>query len=220
MYANRTDTLNSTSSTNWPTFSIVEWNMCPPTATPTPSLSHYRPPLSNHQTYGKQQTNCRHWLVIISLAWSVWWRHKHSIGANTFLDWGRGEGDRVLTEGGLTLHPSHVIAPKWNPDEGAPHTEHGICAICDDTFVPPEKYKNTRSVTFQDISRETNVVLWLVRVRWHDRGRKWRSLQGSNSEVEKSLNVERVHSDMVACSLYSPPWLIDVRYPSLQSERN
>jgi hypothetical protein len=39
----------------------------------------------------------------------------------------------------LTLHPSHVMAPKWKPDDGAPHTLHGICRISDDKFGPPEE---------------------------------------------------------------------------------
>ena len=44
---------------------------------------------------------------------------------------------RVTSCAQLTLQPSHVMAPKWKPDDGAPQTLHGMCAICDDTFVPP-----------------------------------------------------------------------------------
>lgn len=29
----------------------------------------------------------------------------------------------------FTLQPSHVIAPKWNPDDLAPQTRHGISDI-------------------------------------------------------------------------------------------
>lgn len=35
----------------------------------------------------------------------------------------------------FTLHPSQVMAPKWNPEEGAEHTRHGISDICMSLFI-------------------------------------------------------------------------------------
>ena len=41
----------------------------------------------------------------------------------------------------LTLQPSQVMAPKWYPEEGAPHTLHGILPISADILVPPKENK-------------------------------------------------------------------------------
>jgi hypothetical protein len=41
----------------------------------------------------------------------------------------QARGSSVLSRLQLTLHPSHVKAPKWNPAAGSPHTRHNwfIC---------------------------------------------------------------------------------------------
>lgn len=39
----------------------------------------------------------------------------------------------------LTLQPSQVIAPKWNPEDWEEHTEQGRTAIWEEIFFPPVK---------------------------------------------------------------------------------